>query len=77
LPKQQRFHLLEAVIRFLSDFRAKTDNRSRTYRRRYWFERGMVVINFLYVVTTSSWLYGFFAVIGVRNAQRQPEVIFT
>jgi hypothetical protein len=55
-------HSLDAVMRFLSDFRANTDKRSRTYKRRYWFARGMLVISFLYVETTSSWLNGCFAV---------------
>ena len=53
--------ILDAVMRFLSDFRANTDKRSSTYRRRYWFARGICDINFLYVTTTSSWLNGSFA----------------
>jgi len=55
-------HVLVAFIKFLSALRAKTDNRSRTYKRRYWLGRGIDWTSFLYVAMTSSWLEGFFAV---------------
>lgn len=58
---EQGGDVLFAVMRFLSDFLAKTDNRSSTYRRRYWFGRGNERISRLYRAITSSRLYGFFA----------------
>jgi hypothetical protein len=53
---------LVAVIKFLSDFRAKTDRRSNTYRSRYWLARGMDAISRLYVATISSVFRGCFAI---------------
>lgn len=54
MPGRNMTARLVAVMRFFSHFLANTDRRSRTYKRRYWFGRGMRRMRDLYVAMTCS-----------------------